>query len=86
MSFFAAVDGDAEDGAELGATELRHQRGTLTGDGFLVLGPGHRERRRVVDRLRRVQVGPPGGESELAGGLGVLDVAGGLDRGEQVGG
>ena len=50
---------DPEDGAELGETELRDQRRTLTRDGLLVLTTGHRERRGRVDRLRRVQIGPP---------------------------
>ena len=63
---------DAEDAAELGDAELRHQRTALTGDGFLVLAAGSGERGGVVDRLRRVEVGPPGGEVELAGGFGVL--------------
>ena len=55
---------DPEDGAELGEAELRDQRRTLTGDGLLVLTTGHGERSRVVDRLRRVQVGPLRGEDE----------------------
>ena len=55
---------DPEDGAELGEAELRDQRRTLTRDGLLVLTTRHGERSRVVDRLRRVQVGPPGGEDE----------------------
>ena len=38
--------GDAEDGAELGDAELRHQRAALAGDGLLVLTPGHGEARR----------------------------------------
>ena len=57
--------GDAQDGAELGDTELRHQRRTRSGDGLLVLTPRDRERRCGVDRLGWVQVGPPGGEVEL---------------------
>ena len=55
---------DPEDGAELGEAELRHQRRTLTGDGLLVLTARDGERSRVVDRLRRVQVGPPGSHDQ----------------------
>ena len=51
---------DAEDGAELGEAELRDQRCTLARDGLLVLAAGDREGGRVVDGLRRVEVGPPG--------------------------
>ena len=53
---------DPEDGAELGEAELRHQRRTLTRDRLLVLTTRDGERRGVVDRLRRVQVGPPGSQ------------------------
>ena len=67
-SFFAAVVEMPEDGAELGEAELRHQRRTLASDRLLVLTTRHGERSRVVDRLRRVQVGPPGGEDEQLGG------------------
>ena len=63
---------DPQDGAELGEAELRDQRRALTRDGLLVLTPRHRERSRVVDRLRRVQVGPPGGGDEQLGGSAVL--------------
>ena len=55
---------DTQDGAELGEAELRHQRRTLTGDRLLVLTTRDGERRGVVDRLRRVQVGPPRGHDE----------------------
>jgi hypothetical protein len=78
--------GDAEDSAELGDAELRDQRGTLTRDGLLVLTPRHGERSSVVDRLRRVQVRPRGGEDQLVGRgvvLGGLAVA---DRGQHGGG
>ena len=69
---------DAEDAAELGDAELRHQRRTLAGDGLLVLAPADGERRGVVDRLRRVQVGPACAASdEQVGGGAVL---GGLAR------
>ena len=71
-SFFAAVVEMPEDGAELGEAELRHQRRTLAGDGFLVLGAWDGERSGGVDRLGRVEVGPPGGEDELVGGCPVL--------------
>ena len=83
-SFFAAVVEMPEDGAELGEAELRDQRRTLTGDGFFVLATRDGERSGVVDRLRRVQVGPPGCEDQLAGRLCVLDLARGLDRSQQV--
>ena len=72
MSFFAAVVRDPEDGAELGDAELRDQRATLTGDGFLVLAPGDRERSSVVDGLGRVEVRPAGGDLEELGGRLVL--------------
>nr|WP_255890180.1 hypothetical protein [Nocardioides astragali] len=77
---------DPEDGAELGDAELRHRRAALTGDGFLVLTSRHGEGRRHVDRLRRMEVRPAGGEVELTGSFGVLDLSRGLDRGEQTGG
>jgi hypothetical protein len=76
--------GDPEDGAELGETELRDQGSPFAGDGLLVLTPRNRERGGVVDGLRWVQIGPPGSEDELAGGLGVLEVAGGFDRAKQL--
>jgi hypothetical protein len=78
--------GDPEGGAELGDTELRDQRGTLTGDGFLVLTPRDGERCGVVDGLGRVQVGPRRGEDQLLGGGAVLVLTSRPDRGEQVGG
>ena len=56
---------DAQDGAELGEAELRDQRRTLARDGLLVLTTRDGERSRVVDRLRRVQVGPPGRQDQL---------------------
>ena len=55
---------DAQDGAELGEAELRDQRRTLTRDRLLVLTTRHGERSHVVDRLRRVQVGPPGRDDQ----------------------
>ena len=77
---------DPQDGAELGDAELRHQRAALAGDGLLVLAAGDGERGRGVDRLGRVEVGPPGSDlEELGGGL----VLGGLaitSQREQVGG
>ena len=86
MSFFAAVVRDAEDGAELGDAELRHERAAGSGDGFLVLVAGDGERGRGVDGLGRVEVGPAGGDlEELGGGL----VLGGLavtSQREQLGG
>ena len=59
---------DPQDGAELGQAELRHQRRTLARDGLLVLTARDGERSGVVDRLRRVQVGPPGREDQLVSG------------------
>ena len=47
---------------------------------------GDGERRGGVDRLGRVEAGPPCSEVELSGCFGVLDVARGPDRGEQAGG
>ena len=63
---------DPEDGAELGEAELRHERRTLTGDRLLVLAARHGERSGVVDRLRRVQVGPPGCQDQQVGCRAVL--------------
>ena len=59
---------DPEDGAELGDAELRNQRTTLAGDGFLVLTARDGERGSSVDRLGWVEVGPPAREVELVGG------------------
>ena len=86
MSFFAAVDEMPEDGAELGDAELRHQRTAGTGDGLLVLAAGDGERSSGVDRLRRVEIGPPGGDlEELRGGLVLRGLAVTSQR-EQLGG
>jgi hypothetical protein len=51
-----------------------------------VLAARDGERCGVVDGLRRVQVGPPGGKSQLLGGGAVLVLTSRPDRGEQVGG
>ena len=58
---------DTQDRAELSEAELRHQRRTLTRDRLLVLTTRDRERSRVVDRLRRVQVGPLRSQDKLGG-------------------
>ena len=67
--------GDPEHRTELGDAELRHQRASVAGEGFLVVRPWDGERGGGVDGLGRVEVGPPGGEVELAGRFGVLEVA-----------
>jgi len=51
-----------------------------------VLAPGDGEDGGGVDGLGWVEVGPPGGEVELAGGGRVLGGPGRADRGEQTGG
>ena len=86
MSFFAAVDEMPEDGAELGDAELRHQRATLAGDGFLVLAARDRERGGGVDRLGWVEVGPPGRDLEELRGCLVLSGLAVTSQREQVGG
>ena len=58
ISRFAATDRDAQDCAELGAAELRHQRRPGSGEGFFVLAARDREPGGGVDRLRWVQVSP----------------------------
>jgi hypothetical protein len=44
---------------QLGDAELRHQRTPHAGDPLLTLGPRDLERRRVMDRLRRMCLRPP---------------------------
>ena len=77
---------DTEDGAELGEAELRHQRRTLTRDGLLVLTTRDGERSRVVDRLRRVQVGPLRSQDELGRCRALFIDALSMDRGQDCGG
>ena len=72
ISLFAEVVEIPRTAAELGDAELRHQRAPGAGDGFLVLAPADGERRGGVDRLRWVEVRPPGGEGELSSGSAVL--------------
>jgi hypothetical protein len=74
----------AEDPAELGDTELRHQRRAVPGDGLLVLTPRHSERGGGVDRLRRVEIRPPGRGDEEVGGRAVLRGLAGSGIGQHV--
>ncbi|CAM3840715.1 hypothetical protein NOZE110980_17365 [Nocardioides zeicaulis] len=77
---------DPQDGAELGDAELGDQRTPLAGDGLLVVDARHGERGSVVDRLGRVEVGPPSGEFEDVRGGAVLVSLAAASECEQVGG
>ncbi len=72
MSFFADVVEIPRTAPSSAMQNSADQRTSLAGDGLFVLRTADLERCSGVDGLGWVEVGPAGGEVELAGGRSVL--------------